>query len=101
MTNPHISSSFADFLAEEGIRDEVTAHATATVLAWQLRQDPTGGSPSAVTPNAPCAMPHPAPSGSTAPSHYRTRRRDRTFMRCQFPHHGGNVSSGMYATPWW
>jgi len=33
-TNPHIGSSFADFLKEEGIYDEVTVHGSKRVLAW-------------------------------------------------------------------
>ena len=37
-TNPHIGSSFADFLREEGLQEEVTAYATKRVLAWQLDQ---------------------------------------------------------------
>lgn len=39
MTNPHIGSSFADFLDEEGIREEVTTDAIKRVLAWQLQQE--------------------------------------------------------------
>ena len=39
MTNPHIGSSFADFLDEEGIRPEVTAEAVKRVLAWQLGEE--------------------------------------------------------------
>lgn len=38
MTNPHIGSSFEDFLNEAGIADEVTAEAVKRVLAWQLEQ---------------------------------------------------------------
>lgn len=38
MTNPHIGSSFDDFLKEEGIYEEVTAIAVKRVLAWQLQQ---------------------------------------------------------------
>jgi antitoxin HicB len=37
-TNPHIGSSFTDFLKEEGIYEEVTAHAIKRVLAWQIGQ---------------------------------------------------------------
>ncbi len=37
--NPHIGSSFADFLDEEDIRDDVTAEAIKRVLAWQLQQE--------------------------------------------------------------
>ena len=36
--NPHIGSSFADFLKEEGLYEEVTAHAIKRVLAWQIEQ---------------------------------------------------------------
>lgn len=38
MTNKHLGSSFDDFLQEEGIHDEVTAHAIKRVLAWQIEQ---------------------------------------------------------------
>ena len=38
MTNPHIGSSFDDFLEEQGIRDEVDAIAARRVIAWQLKQ---------------------------------------------------------------
>jgi antitoxin HicB len=37
-TNPHFGSSFEDFLKEEGIYDEVTAHAIKRVLTWQIEQ---------------------------------------------------------------
>jgi antitoxin HicB len=37
-TNPHIGSSFSDFLKEDGIYEEVTAHAIKRVLAWQIEQ---------------------------------------------------------------
>jgi antitoxin HicB len=36
--NPHIGSSFSDFLKEEGIYEEVTTHAIKRVLAWQIEQ---------------------------------------------------------------
>jgi hypothetical protein len=36
--NPHIGSSFSDFLKEEGIYEEVTAHAIKRVLAFQIEQ---------------------------------------------------------------
>jgi antitoxin HicB len=36
--NRHIGSSFSDFLKEEGIYEEVTAHAVKRVLAWQITQ---------------------------------------------------------------
>ncbi len=36
--NPHIGSSFSDFLKEEEIYEEVTAHAIKRVLAWQIEQ---------------------------------------------------------------
>jgi hypothetical protein len=36
--NPHIGSSFSDFLKEEGFYEEVTAHAIKRVLAWQIEQ---------------------------------------------------------------
>ena len=38
MSNPHIGSSFDDFLNEDGIYDEVAATAVKRVLAWQLEQ---------------------------------------------------------------
>jgi antitoxin HicB len=38
MTNPHIGSSFVDFLKEAGIYEEVTATAIKRVLAWQMQQ---------------------------------------------------------------
>jgi len=38
MANPHIGSSFEDFLSEEGIYEEVSAVAVKRVLAWQLDQ---------------------------------------------------------------
>ncbi len=36
--NPHLGSSFDDFLTEEGIHEEATAHAVKRVLAWQIEQ---------------------------------------------------------------
>jgi antitoxin HicB len=38
MTNPHVGSSFDDFLQEEGIRDAAHAHAIKRVLAWQIAE---------------------------------------------------------------
>jgi len=38
MVNPHIGSSFDDFLQEEGLYEEVTAAAVKQVLAWQIDQ---------------------------------------------------------------
>jgi predicted XRE-type DNA-binding protein len=38
MTNPHIGSSFDDFLEEQGIREEVDAIAVRRVIAWQIKQ---------------------------------------------------------------
>ena len=38
MTNPHIGSSFDEFLNEDGISEEVAAAAVKRVLAWQLEQ---------------------------------------------------------------
>ncbi|HEU0115696.1 MAG TPA: helix-turn-helix transcriptional regulator [Thermomicrobiales bacterium] len=38
MSNPHIGSSFDDFLREEGIYDEVRAAAVKDVLIWQIEQ---------------------------------------------------------------
>jgi hypothetical protein len=37
-TNPHFGSSFEDFLKEEGIYDEATAHAIKRVITWQIQQ---------------------------------------------------------------
>ena len=37
-TNPHIGSSFAEFLTEQGTREETVAVASKRVLAWQLAQ---------------------------------------------------------------
>jgi hypothetical protein len=36
--NPHIGSSFTDFLKEEALYEDVTAHAIKRVLAWQIEQ---------------------------------------------------------------
>lgn len=36
--NWHIGSSFRDFLKEEGLYEDVTAHAIKRVLAWQIAQ---------------------------------------------------------------
>ncbi|WP_020563960.1 XRE family transcriptional regulator [Methylosarcina fibrata] len=36
--NPHIGSSFDDFLSEEALLDEVTAVATKRVIAWQIAE---------------------------------------------------------------
>lgn len=36
--NPHLGSSFDDFLDEEGILEEATAAAVKRVLAWQIEQ---------------------------------------------------------------
>ncbi len=36
--NKHIGSSFDDYLKDEGIREEATAHAIKRVLAWQIEQ---------------------------------------------------------------
>ena len=35
--NPHFGSSLEDFLAAEGILEEVTEHAIKAVVAWQLK----------------------------------------------------------------
>lgn len=37
-TNPHIGSSFDDFLEAEGLRAEVTSQATREVIAWLLTE---------------------------------------------------------------
>lgn len=36
--NPHIGSSFQDFLEEENLAAEANAHAVKRVLAWQIAQ---------------------------------------------------------------
>ena len=36
--NPHLGSSFSDFLAEEGLLADVTTTAMKRVLAWQIEQ---------------------------------------------------------------
>jgi hypothetical protein len=36
--NPHRGSKFEDYLAEQGLLEEVTAAATKRVLVWQLSQ---------------------------------------------------------------
>jgi antitoxin HicB len=36
--NPHIGSAFSDFLEEDGLHEEVTAHAIKRILAWQIEQ---------------------------------------------------------------
>jgi antitoxin HicB len=38
VTNKHIGSSFEDFLKEEGIYEDATAHAIKRVLAWQIER---------------------------------------------------------------
>ncbi len=37
--NPHIGSSFDDFLKEQGIYEEVRAVATKRVLAWKISRE--------------------------------------------------------------
>jgi antitoxin HicB len=37
-TNPHFGSSLDDWLKDEGIYEEATAHAIKRVLAWQIEQ---------------------------------------------------------------
>lgn len=39
MNNPHVGSSFDDFLAEDAMLDEVTAVAVKRVIAWQIEQE--------------------------------------------------------------
>ena len=36
--NPHLGSKFDDFLAEQGLLEDVTATAMKRVLAWQIEQ---------------------------------------------------------------
>ncbi len=37
-SNPHVGSSFEDFLKEEGFYEEATATAIKRILAWQIEQ---------------------------------------------------------------
>jgi antitoxin HicB len=37
-SNPHFGSSFDDFLKEEGLYEEATAHAIKRVIAWQIEE---------------------------------------------------------------
>ncbi|MCX7145971.1 MAG: Fis family transcriptional regulator [Sulfuritalea sp.] len=39
MKNPHVGSSFDDFLAEEAMLEEATAVAVKRVIAWQIEQE--------------------------------------------------------------
>lgn len=39
MNNPHVGSSFDDFLAEEAMLVEATAIAVKRVIAWQIQQE--------------------------------------------------------------
>ena len=39
MKNPNIGSDFDDFLAQEGMLEEVTAVAVKRVIAWQIEQE--------------------------------------------------------------
>lgn len=36
--NPHVGSSFDDFLSEEGLLEEATAVAVKRVIAWQISE---------------------------------------------------------------
>ena len=36
--NPHLGSSFEDYLREQGVLEKTTATAIKSVLAWQLEQ---------------------------------------------------------------
>ncbi len=36
--NEHLGTSFEEFLMDEGIHEEVTAHAVKRVLAWQVAE---------------------------------------------------------------
>jgi DNA-binding Xre family transcriptional regulator len=38
MTNPHIGTSFEDFLRQEGSHEDATTYALKRVLAWQIEQ---------------------------------------------------------------
>jgi DNA-binding Xre family transcriptional regulator len=37
-SNPHVGSSFDDFLQEEGLLEDVTAVAVKRVIAWQIAE---------------------------------------------------------------
>ena len=39
MTKQNLGSDFDDFLAEEGMLEEVTAVAVKRVIAWQIEQE--------------------------------------------------------------
>lgn len=39
MSNPHIGSSFDDFLEGEGLLEDASTHAIKRVLAWQIQQE--------------------------------------------------------------
>lgn len=39
MSNPHVGSSFDDFLEEEQIAEEVTTEAILSVVSWLLKQE--------------------------------------------------------------
>ena len=39
MKNPHIGSSFDEFLEEEAMQEETTAIAMKRVIAWQIEQE--------------------------------------------------------------
>ena len=45
MTNPHVGSSFDDFLAEEGILEEVEAVAIKRILARQIGRGDANAEP--------------------------------------------------------
>jgi hypothetical protein len=38
MTNRHVGSTFDDFLAEHGIREEASVRAATRVLTWRIAQ---------------------------------------------------------------
>jgi hypothetical protein len=42
MKNQNIGSDFDDFLADEGMLEEVSAVAVKRVIAWQIEQAPRG-----------------------------------------------------------
>lgn len=39
MSNPHVGSSFGDYLAEEAVLEEATAVAVKPVIAWQIEPE--------------------------------------------------------------
>jgi antitoxin HicB len=49
--NQHFGSPFEDFLKEEGIYDEATAHAIKRVITWQIEKAMKAEAEKAAVPN--------------------------------------------------